>query len=968
MAEGKIVADQDKNPDFRNPNVLSIDPDSYAKGGSISLDNGGTIPDFIPDVKTSASQNIASSTVPDFISEKDQPTSFGEKIATGVESAARVGTLGLSDLVLNKVNEFANEHSDILANFGVTPENISPSKETLLKHREQNPLSTIPGSMIGAIAPTQVLGGAAAGLAGTELAGGLTGAIQGVTGLGATLGQRALVHGVTGGIEGAMLSAGNLISDASLGDSSLNAQKVGAHLGFGTLLGMGLGATLGTTIGEFINKNGVPKGSFAEGIQDEIDSINKKALNEFPEITMETPPSTVINPEMVRITDKWDLPLLEGIAIPRNTVKGRLIRWGEDALINGAPTYAGISRSQQYRNAFDEMLGIISDVIPDTGDASMSKRQLGDALINSHVNQIEDEFAPTDKLYDEYYDLIKNIPTQDNRLRGTAAAIKKLAKDYLPDSDEGRLLNGWAEKVKTLSSIPQIRNAIKTIRTTTADKSMAIRSLGSRLQYFLKTSETNHVDSYIQKNLDMLGKMTDPGQIEYFAPIATRLANALNIRQRADAAYAPIRKNLSNLLNQLGKKTTGSDDAIDFLKNKITPENIVNKLFNENDSEFMQWYSKTYPENMELARNYFKQTLRDSATKDNLFSPQRLFTELQKRKIKTPESLREIFKPDEIEALDDMHKYLSEFPANYNPSGTEHLSAFKEFFKSPTGALISNTRDAAIYAYIKAMSNLPKDDQVMLGTELANKLNPTLAIKSIIDKNDSNINQSINAMFVGGALPIHKSMSEPDLSYDESKAKIEQLANTPNEIENHISQSIGTASNYLPNISAAMGANLTRAVQFLNSKIPKPIGKFPASDDWEPSTAQKDTFIQYVNMASNPLTILAKIKDGTIMRKDIETVMTCYPDLYKDLQSRLTEAVSTEAAKHIPHYIKEGLSLFINSPIDESQYRPVVIYNQMAYAANQSQKQNEQKSTLTGLKELKSSKRSKTQLQNSEQD
>lgn len=133
---------------------------------------------------------------------QEQQAKFGgisNQLKAAVLGGARGATLGASDILAVK--------SGLLK-----PEELKGLKEA-------NPITS----------GTTELGGGAALLGAT----GGAGALAEGAGTAARIGASAL--------EGAAFGAGNALSDAAMGDPSLNAQKIAAHIGTGALFGAGLG-------------------------------------------------------------------------------------------------------------------------------------------------------------------------------------------------------------------------------------------------------------------------------------------------------------------------------------------------------------------------------------------------------------------------------------------------------------------------------------------------------------------------------------------------------------------------------------------------------------------------------------------------------------------------------------------------------------------------------------------------------
>lgn len=162
-------------------------------------------------------------------------------------------------------------------------ETAKRARETLSGLEEANPVASGIGETVGAIAPLAV--GDAAGLVGEGLrgAGGIT---RGIASLGelAGTGAELLPEGTTflsrlaksavreaanAGTQTALISAGNQISEDTLGDTETNGEKLWQAVGHGFLLGAAGGGLLGATgaMGREILGRAAPKLADAAEIQ-----------------------------------------------------------------------------------------------------------------------------------------------------------------------------------------------------------------------------------------------------------------------------------------------------------------------------------------------------------------------------------------------------------------------------------------------------------------------------------------------------------------------------------------------------------------------------------------------------------------------------------------------------------------------------------------------------------------------------
>lgn len=131
---------------------------------------------------------------------------------------------------------------------------------------------------------------------------------------------------------------------------------------------------------------------------------------------------------------------------------------------------------------------------------------------------------------------------------------------------------------------------------------------------------------------------------------------------------------------------------------------------------------------------------------------------------------------------------------------------------------------------------------------------------------------------------------------------------------------------------SAMAAQLVKSAQFLQTKIPEnPFAGetlYGANDYWEPSDFELSQFERYSDAVENPVAVLDRIADGTVMPEEMETLKAVHPKIYGRLQEQLTAAIMEPNVK-IPYEQRLMLATFFDVPADPS------LQPQMVYALQQ---------------------------------
>lgn len=166
----------------------------------------------------------------------------------------------------------------------------------------------------------------------------------------------------------------------------------------------------------------------------------------------------------------------------------------------------------------------------------------------------------------------------------------------------------------------------------------------------------------------------------------------------------------------------------------------------------------------------------------------------------------------------------------------------------------------------------------------------------------------------------------------------------------------GDLGYYLPEQDMALGVITTRVMQYLSTQRPGIKEGGLLNKTREPSKLEKQNYARTLQIAENPAVVLRRIKDGTLISKDVQDMQAMYPEAYNEYLYLITKEVVEKKTENqnIPFKVRKGISLFSGMPLDTS-LSPQAI--QMAQSTFQPQGQPQQ----PGLPQMakKSSKVSK---------
>ena len=593
------------------------------------------------------------------------------------------------------------------------------------------------------------------------------------------------------------------------------------------------------------------------------------------------------------------------------TSSNPLIQRAEDALLNSAPTYSGVKRQELYGTGYQKAMDAVNDAM---GPGSpYTKAELGQILQDTHVAQIEAQRAPISQLYDQIKQYHDVIPLSERSAPAIARNLADIPEMRLsPSSPQGKLISRVMDELpnlKTVDDVKQYKSMLNQSISPTAPPGE--KRIVSILTDKLSNLEENSIVRFAQNNMK-----TPKAQ--------AKVMDLINQREVADAQYSKLMKNVGTLSEQLGKgRVYGPQDAINFIRERLTPEDMVNRIFSKKDSQFMKFYGEQFPEQMQLMREYQKGILREGASKTGDLSAKVLFNNVNKLE---PEIQKTLFSPEEAQKLKDAELYIRSFPKSFNPSGTAHTQELRGFFD--LGAIATkNARDAAIDKFIKMAGSDPQMAKAM------NVANATI-------KGTQKSIQAAQAIFGPvknlAISDIIKTRWPEEKSREKLQSSIDELHQDPTKAAQVFSQhSINPAYGFT---YGQVGSN---AVQYLKSIEPQTQKSGLLDTPRDPTSAQKMAYDRALDLANNPLQVIPSIKDGTLQASDIAHIKAIYPNWYRGMSQKLMQAMTDHIQEGgtVPYTTRQTLSLFLGQPLD-STLQPASIQSiQAMYAQNQPMQQ-----------------------------
>lgn len=829
----------------------------------------------------------------------------GQHAIAGLESLARGATLGTSDWAETKLGLS-------------TPEAIKARKEFY-------PGTDLIGQTLGTTALMGLTGGLAAPV---ELA-------AGARGVGA-LGSAALGFGA----EGALISGGNIVSDAALGDPNLNAQKVLSHLGFGTALGAGLGVfskALGA-LPALMRKAApatetaiAPSEAATDALILDAPVVGVKPTS-FEDMAKKVEEAVKYGGETTELTQKVSLldaasrvemqhpihPLqVESLSdqAARDAFKTALEMPGKEG--NAARGYETLQKNELVHK-LNSAIDLLSPHQKPIADAVKG----GERAIEAFTEQYQAEKNALTPLFDEL-----NRVDLENNVNHLPGVIEKLT-DAVPGV--ARMFDTEASgiKIKPYSTAWGIDQS-----TYTAVK-QAVNALEENPASF---RELMNIREGMSQNVNVLDQGRAPSQIralkaammDYVQDAVQKVVPDIQVRE-AFKRYA-INEQQRTVIEKAFGASVGHPEFGQI--SKIKPEMIGDKIFG-NTANVRAAKAILEPEKFnEILANWLSE-LKTKATDNGKFSSNKFNNLLRTNQ----DALNVAFEdtPQLLQRVKDVTTMMRILPdsASINPSGTA---------KTIVNALVKGGLDPMkhVGSMLEAGKGYLENKKMLaeLNQHLAGKKDQAIQLKSmygVIKKTTDQIQSAAKSIFEAShgrkaqtaGITALTLLSTQD--YNDHVEKIKDFASNPDALMEHLSQQTNHAYQTAPGIMQGLYTTIMNGIQYLYSKIPQAPNQMLLSPEWKPTRSQKTSFNRAFEAVNDPVGILKQVKQGTLTNEAMEAVQTVHPDLLNDMRKSVMDQMNVEKAKALPYAQKASLAKFLGQPLDQSQLPETILSNQRA--------------------------------------
>jgi hypothetical protein len=887
------------------------------------------------------------------------------------------------------------------ATFGLGTQALVRSKQITPDEYQQyetrNPVAYATGQVAGVVGSSLLLPGEGAVGAGTALRRGVGAAVESAlpeaTGLGTKLLQRVAPGAVGSAAEGALYGAGELINDQALGDPDLNAEKVMSTLGYSAAMGGGVGAILGPIEAAFAKKSvgklateaevlspeeimatsrgEAPMGEAPTGIQDMASRLDKaKSLGiETPEL----PTKQILQDAESSIGDSV-FPVhevqLEAMHDP-NTLE--IYKAVKESNTPEGKIFRDYEAGQKYES-LKKLNETVDSMSPEklTGDAYKGGEEI--------VSSFKDLYNTAKKQDSEAFQVLKE---RAPNIKVAQSEVLDHVQKALPDIDLGKVFNtsedGLLKMEKYKSSMPiskETYGALKSLVLAAKDGVMTVEELRNIRSNDIVNKMTFDMAAGVKREMGSLKK----GLMDLMQSKVQSEVPDLQIREMFKR-YAINEQNRELMEKVFGGKF---DEQASLLR-QVKPEELGDKVFR--NSATIQVAKDILPAETfnRLVGNYLKEQV-VKFTDKGTFSSQKFSSWLKNNQSVLEFAFAE--NPAVIKrfnALADKMRILPD-SAPLNPSGTaKAIGLFDAVNKvsnmaRSAGHLIQSP-NKVVGGFLSALGDrmalkgqAAQLDRILAkSTDMERRVSKLATIERTIHQTTNSIQSlSKKALEYSGkvtnSLPgavILLNNEEKEKKFNKIKARIEET-NSPESYLDKMEKNTEHMYSAAPAITGSMQLAMTRATEFLRSKLPDTSQSAPLSPKFVASSGEITKFLKYYEAVENPLNILKQVRAGVLNKESMEAVQAVYPSLLKEMQSSVMDKITDKDHSKIPYINKVMLSFFLGQDLVNGVSSASILANQASFRAPSQKGEDietanmQKSSSQKGLEALTLAKRSNT--------
>jgi hypothetical protein len=594
-----------------------------------------------------------------------------------------------------------------------------------------------------------------------------------------------------------------------------------------------------------------------------------------------------------------------------------------------------------------------------------SQVEIGQVLRNAMTNPIEARYSILQKPYQRADAVLESIPLTEAEREGMVSTLQRMADKLKPsEASAKKALEEVIEEVRSpnVETVKDLRQSMKNFATKAFEAdSGAIRNSMLEQGYTDGWKVLKDFENSIGENL-----LRDP-RLSPEIRAAEDLDRIWPEKLKNDVAFGTFMEDAKFLAKKLGAAKGHLVDApsvIRFLKS-VSPDVVFKKIalgsITYND---MMKIATDFPDLAKVIRSAEKIKILQEADAVNDIS--KIPTIAKKLRKYSKEQRAFIFdSPEDIRLLEDLILISKNNPAHKNHSNTEVARMINNAITTGAMAMGPGGIAAAIATQAKVgvvanmvlkaadkvmqrapghgvrlstpgqvppfMPNIQKPPKKFAEGGMVTADTPQYSQQAFAQavNQPSHIqeaNRIVNAIVKSDKMITNsvKSIFDPKSAYKIAQPTpkgVERLKGYIKQINQNPEAALSIGSDITPEFNSGWSRSVASAASYIKSFEPKQPQALPFDSGTQaPPGVHTDVYNHVLKVTEQPLSILHKVKQGTLIPEEVGAVKTVYPDLYQRLSQQITDEMISAKAKGatIPYRTKLGLSAFLGSPLDST--------------------------------------------------
>lgn len=768
----------------------------------------------------------------------------------------------------------------------------------------QRALDNPGAAMVGDIGGSLLGGGAV-----SKLAGGVGGAVE------RAVGSRAAGLAAGGALEGAALSVGQTGEEAFLKDSELTGEQMLAGMGWGALIGGGVGLGIGGAqklFGRVGSRGATPLDSPTVAPDAALEATAGKALGGVSPVpglgsklrdALEDAQAAVAGVDRDALKE---VGATRGLLDPKSSAyRGRSLWWNRDKIWQGS--------TEKLTRELEQAAGDADDVFENVISSDLKRSHIASKLSDNAGAQLQAARGEFDQLRGEVGALLGKADEVGNRrfLLRQAKYLDSIA----PTTDDAADAFIALDRAKR-----SFQKGVKALRTSASRSGDAL----SQSQGYKLADAFEGMQERVRTGLEDSALWGEAGTAQ--KAINGKWGEYLRTQQTFRDAFL--------------RRVEGSDYATGRPVYRVDPDKVASYI------------RKTGRQEGALVDEYFRRHLdaREALARE-ISGAFEAGTEEASRLAKSTQSIKAT-----LGGLDETARAVNQVQAIMEAEGSSGATSLGAIL----GGVLGGAPGAAVGGVLGAVAKPgTMIRQAAAIEQLARNVNLKLerGVADFFERAASPIRamlpQSTRAASTGArALKPIPTVTALDLfrgkEADNQKAykkRVRELyAATENfgtGIRDASEQALGRLPEQAPKLSQAMVTTATRGAEFLKSKVPAPLvdskSFTPHSTPIAVSDFEIAEFARYWSAVSNPLSVLDDLRRGTVSSEQVEALQAVYPRLYQKVQESVRTKLMEldEKGVVVPYQARLQLDLLLdlNGAGEETASVEFMVRYQQAAAA-----------------------------------